>query len=350
MHKRLEIEPTEAETVRRMFDLFVHHSMGAGEVAKLLSKEGRLDRSGRSWSKQTILKMMRKTLYIGQCAYNRYDSKERQSRPKHEWIHIDVPAIVPVDTFNKAQERLGTYPWKAALGTTPTSSLLLSGMVYCGKCGEKMISGRACNSQYGYYVCRVYKNRTKAACPGVGHIPLEKLHAAVLDTVVNKILSGSRIAEIAGRVRRAQEVESADVERHRRAVIKAKSSIAKYLSAFESGAMDAVMVDGRLRELKEEIARHEAEVERLHALGGVGEEQITATVNDIRETVSSYENPRLVRRYLSKVIDRVTVEGKTMKVKAKSVTEFLPSVLKWQPVGESNPCDGTENPASSTTR
>lgn len=41
-----------------------------------------------------------------------------------------------------------------------------------------------------------------------------------------------------------------------------------------------------------------------------------------------------------------TVEGKTVTVKAKSVTEFLPGVLKWQPLGDSNPCDGTENPAS----
>ena len=60
------------------------------------------------------------------------------------------------------------------------SDYLLSGLVYCGFCQQKLIGCTAKSGRFHYYVCQRTLKRGRSACPGE-YIPRPKLEAAVLD-------------------------------------------------------------------------------------------------------------------------------------------------------------------------
>ena len=101
----------DAETVRRMYDLYLQgHS--ANTIAEMV---------GMKYDRLIVQILMRKT-NIGIISYNGEEYKGR-----HE-------AIIDTETYEKAMEMMRDR----SIQKTATSENLLTGLVYCAKCGAKM--------------------------------------------------------------------------------------------------------------------------------------------------------------------------------------------------------------------
>ncbi len=154
----LEIVPEEARVVELIFRLYTRDELGFRLIAQELNERGIKTRRGGNWNVVSIRDIIRNRSYIG--TYERFGLR----RPgMHE-------AIISREVFNEASERLRSRrPTGRIMKPEP---FLLSGFVYCGYCGNKMMGvtrrqswrrktdKRRVTGVYRYYQCQSKNNQS----------------------------------------------------------------------------------------------------------------------------------------------------------------------------------------------
>jgi site-specific DNA recombinase len=197
-----EIDPQEAEIVRRVYDLYLKDGLKGSTIAKRLEAEGIPSRSSyKKWWTSLIYSILRNKTYTGiaqmyktrrvepkkaakinQYRHNKKSSKE--DRPEEDWIAIPVPQIIDIQTWEAAQERLiinGIHSKRNNL----KNDYLLRGLVVCGLCGS-MAPGAVSNKNT-YYSCGAKRNRNLTTKPHDEIISIQRpmLDKNVWDSLVN---------------------------------------------------------------------------------------------------------------------------------------------------------------------
>ncbi|HHU98112.1 MAG TPA: recombinase family protein [Petrimonas sp.] len=132
-----EIDPEDAELVKTIYKLSIENNMGSRRIAKWLNENGHGHRAknGKYWSFRTITYMLTNPMYKG--CFHMYSTKLDETFISEQQDHL---IIIPEDLWEKNQRAVQGR--KRTIGSKPTGStasrVLLSGLVYCGHCGEKM--------------------------------------------------------------------------------------------------------------------------------------------------------------------------------------------------------------------
>lgn len=156
--RRLVVVPEEGSVVRYIFRLYLKDGLGIRRIARRLNEESLRTRRGGLWSMVTVRDILRNRAYVG--TYSRFG--------------VRVPAshapLISQEDFQRVQERLDQR--RPATGTRQVAPFLLSGLLYCGYCGNKMIGvtrkqkwqrrsdGAMRVGQYRYYQCESRTNRS----------------------------------------------------------------------------------------------------------------------------------------------------------------------------------------------
>lgn len=168
----LVVNPAEAATVKRIFDLFVNRKMSASKIARLLNLEKVPTKTGAEWSVSLVTRLLKNPLVIGKV---QFDGK------LYDGTH---QPIVDLDLYEAAQERLMVH--KKVHHRTLTSKFLLSGVARCAKCGC-LLQTRHKDASRKFYVCRGNERvSSDRACGGLSK------SARILDWIVVQ-----RIREVA---------------------------------------------------------------------------------------------------------------------------------------------------------
>lgn len=154
---RLEVIDDEAVVVRYIYRLYLHEGLGIRLIARRLNEEGLRTRRNRPWSMVSIRDILRNRVYLG--TYQR--------------LGIRVPgthtAIIAPDDFRAAQDRLSER--RTNYSPRNVTGFLLSGMVYCAACDNRMIGvsrrqswtrrrdGSEQVASYRYYQCESRTNQ-----------------------------------------------------------------------------------------------------------------------------------------------------------------------------------------------
>jgi site-specific DNA recombinase len=157
-NRRLAPVAEEAELVRHMFRLYTQEGLGIRLIARRLNEEGYRTRRGGNWSMVTIRDILRNRVYLG--TYARFGVRVPGSHP----------ALINPDDFRRAQDRMESR--RTADGPRKVSQFLLSGLAYCGACGNRMIGvsrrqswtrrsdGGVSSAEYRYYQCGSRTNQS----------------------------------------------------------------------------------------------------------------------------------------------------------------------------------------------
>jgi site-specific DNA recombinase len=209
------INEDEAAIVRRIFrDFAGGHSPKA--IARALNVEGVPGPNGKAWRDTTIrghatrrTGILRNDLYQGLIVWNRQryvrdprtGNRVSRANPETLWIRQDVPElrIVDPDLWNKVQVRLegvrqsplSVNIRKHAFWEQRRPRHLLTGIAFCHACGGPLASvGR------DYLACR--SARLEAGCSVKQSIRREKLEAAILSGLKDRLMTPDLVAEFVG--------------------------------------------------------------------------------------------------------------------------------------------------------
>jgi site-specific DNA recombinase len=194
------VEP-EAVVVRAMYDRYANDDGGVRAVASWLNDAGHRTRRGQRWSMVTVRDILRNTAYIG--TYRRFGLR----------LPASYEAIVDRNVYRQVQEKMqGRSPVRRNPKGEP---FLLSGIIYCGHCGQRMMGvtrrqtwrrkdGERARAEYRYYQCQSRINRNQCEYRTVSAPELEE---SVLDQVKRGMADGSTSApDVAPDPNRTDEV------------------------------------------------------------------------------------------------------------------------------------------------
>jgi len=258
---RLVIEPTEAALVPLIFDHYVNELHGSREIAARLNEGGHRTRSGRPFSWKSVLTILKNRVYLGEVGW------------RGEWFEAEHEPLVEPLVFERAQALLQERGEDAAKRVTLSSDYLLTGLVVCS-CGARFIGTAATgrSRSYRYYTCGTRQRYGTKTC-SAARLSAEALDEAVVHGLLD-VLSDSALIDEAVRRARERSAKSEQLTASELASVEAElhdvdSSIDRYLSSFERGALSEEVCGPRvkalseraraLRERREELAAEQAE-------------------------------------------------------------------------------------------
>ncbi|MGG2197856.1 recombinase family protein [Paenibacillus validus] len=195
----------EIDTVRWIFNQYAYEGVGYKKISNLLNEKGVPTQKGGQWSASTIRAIVYNEAYLGRRCWNKqeYQTKGVKWRDRSEWVITENahPAIIAKDLFelcqSKAKDRhKGGGQTHNPFQTKPHSPFWLRGMLYCDKCGSRMVGNSTSTTKvHGgqkYYLCGGYMRKGKAFCPYVGWrketlegVVTNKLRTALVRLIMN---------------------------------------------------------------------------------------------------------------------------------------------------------------------
>jgi site-specific DNA recombinase len=218
VRKQLEIDPKEADVVRRIFRLRSDGTdsrgrLGIRKIVKQLSSFKILNRSGKPWSVQAVHDILRDTTYIGLHPYRLFhlDGAAEKNTELREVTYMPCPAILDPDTFDKVQAILDSADAKVKAARLTNGSLMLTGLLYCDSCGAMMHIVTGKGGRYRYYVCGE-RHRTAGEGCAAPKLPLPKVEDAVTEVILPFMLASDRIPALAAAIHHAIKATRAPLE------------------------------------------------------------------------------------------------------------------------------------------
>lgn len=210
-HKKFEIVPTEAEIVRKIFDLYINEGMGYNSIANYLTDSGvptprmseqmRKEAEGKEykrqvkavWAIETIHGILQNDFYIGTLRQSKYtrvkiNGKSKKLDDGNHIIHEDHhQAIIDYHTFALARAAMESRSRNNYRGVKINDNVY-SGLLKCGDCGSPMFATGG-QSRKSAYTCGTYHRRGLKGCTS-HHIRVDKLDE-VVKLYIEKVMQNS---------------------------------------------------------------------------------------------------------------------------------------------------------------
>ncbi len=186
------IEPQEADTVRRIFYLFLS-GKGVRTIAKMLNAECVPTRYGNSWSKSSIMRVLRNYTYTGNLLLQKtfredhLTKRDAVNQGKLPQYHVagSHKTIISMEDYLAAQEELQRRAEKyAPPEKVYTNRYPYSGLITCGCCGGRYT--RKVTHGGSVWICRTYNTQGKAACASKA-IPETVLYQLTADICIEDL-------------------------------------------------------------------------------------------------------------------------------------------------------------------
>ena len=214
------IDPDGAAVVRFIFDQY-SAGVSAVRICAELNARGLTSSRGRRWSPETVIRIISNERYTGTYIWGDIRVPE------------GMPAIIDVKTFQEAQRMKRKTARHVDQGAV---DYLLTGKAFCGLCGAAMIGDSGTSksgTRHYYYSCQAHKARKGCSKRSVQKDCLE---GAVVDFVLDCVLSDSQIEKTADAVMALQEEELkssplAAMEAERQEVLKQIDNINNAIAA-----------------------------------------------------------------------------------------------------------------------
>ena len=283
-HVERRIDDGEAAIVREIFARCAE-DWGFTRIAKTLNDRGvpsPRPQQGRpsGWVASSIRSVLFRELYRGVIVWNRTQKRDGRGRVKFQrkaasdWLRIDAPAlrVVADAEWRAAHARLTTARDAYLCGTNGRlwgrpergveSKYLLPGISRCGLCGGSLyVKSRSHSGRRAYfYGCTSYHLRGKSVCTNNLEVPMDAVHAKVLEMASEALQPDVIEAAVA----RAVQLQ-AEAVKDREAPRKAAEDRIKGLDAEIVRLTNAIALGGELQPLLEALRARQAERERVAA-------------------------------------------------------------------------------------
>lgn len=349
---RLAVNPDEAATVRKVFQLYAD-GLSIKATAKRLNSEGIRSpqpRTGRqqSWAPSSVRNILRNERYHGIVAWGRTRKvrnpangrRINRRKPESEWLRLAAPdqKIVSDSLWARVQERLAfvnrTYGERGKQGgllrsRAASSRYIFSGLLKCGSCGSNfvIISGAGKNHRAAEYGCPTHFFR--GTCANRRRVASDVLERELLRKLQGDVVSPAAIDYVLRRLE--SEIEKAlgqlDADlleaQRRKAVL--ETELQNLGRAFATG-FDSPTIRAEITKREREIADLVTRVAGRKSNSARTQVRnlrkfVESSMNDVRSLLTGkHANLVATRMALSKHIEEIVLlpdEGQAVKYRGK---------------------------------
>lgn len=199
---KITVNPEGAELVRLIFHKYANEQLGATEIARLLTKEGRRTGQGSTqWKSNTVVKILRNEKYVGDLVqkktytpdYLTHEKRKNTGQVPLITIQNHHEPIVSREVWNLAQLRLQANNKHKPSGSGHSNRYLFSGRIKCGECGAGFVGRskyRKDGTKLRRWSCATAVRQGASGC-GIGKIvrdddALRMLKTALTNLKINR--------------------------------------------------------------------------------------------------------------------------------------------------------------------
>lgn len=331
------INESEAAIVRFIFE---KRASGSGyiNIINELNLKGFKTKRGSQFGKNSLHDLLKNKKYIGVYSFGRVAGGHTDKRNSHKtdenMIEIPdaIPAIISKELWNKVQQQM--IESKRSPGShTAKEEYLLSGLIYCGECGAKMVGSRVTSrgNKYVYYRCD--RQQRQNSC-GNSRIKKEDVEKEVLAFIEKEYLDPDKISELTAEINKAIASKLEEYETNNTHLLKEKENLTKRISNLLNALEEGESIDlirERLTENKRKLSEIESQllvISQKQLAVYLSEDQVSETVNSLS---AKDKSPEQVRAMLKMFVDKIIVKQNELEIK-------LRFALDWWRRGESNSC------------
>ena len=314
--RKLTVNELEAPVVKQMFQWSLEGE-GIREIVNRLNTDSKTTRAGKPWSRTTIHYMLTNPVYTGTLVWNR----SSLSRGTRSWnVDGDIirvpnshPALIATEQFERVQQLLEQRSPKVMHPRSVASPHLLSGLLFCVKCGARMIAIGAKSGRFSYYTCQSYWRHGKQVCHAK-MLNTNKLETFIVNVIKERILTEAhltRLIELLGEELHTHRTQAGEqTALLEKKLADAERRLSKLYQLIEDDKIAFEEVAPRLRELNEQRDRLKAEQAELDAKAATSSfplpstEEVRRYVEDLRETLSQgsiMERKSFVRSFIKRI-------------------------------------------------
>lgn len=203
------IREDEASVCRMLKDDYIKNRSLTG-TARMLNAAGHVTRAGMAWTPTAVWIIASSPFYAGIYRYNRYKGTENRTiNPEDEWVIIPDhhPAIFTLEEHEKMLsilEENGRQKNSVGKQCKRTNIHIFSGIVFCGKCGNKLTATPGRKHSDGYrtsvYSCPMKRKSSECDNPAVNDLIIGEF-------VINYILNMLNAKKTFSKIHTPEELE-----------------------------------------------------------------------------------------------------------------------------------------------
>lgn len=328
---KLYINPDGAETVARIFDMYVNRGMGLRRIKKALESEGvPTMKNHKHWTLKTILTILRNEKYCGDLIqgktvtpnYLEHRLKVKNSPEKMTVIQNHHEPIISRDLWLAAQK----HPAEGSVGCR--NRHIMSGKIFCGQCG-KSFSARTRKNRDGS-TTRVWRCRTAvsdgvSACPNgkqlrddaAMHILKEALSCVKLDEeyiIKNMLFIMKKV------LKSAVDRDPLNTEFYEKELTALRAQQMKILENELAGAYPQSVIQEKLKQLEQRKKKITEKIRGLQSQDGLSHtyEELERAAKKHIEGLLSLKNPSA--EYLRARLKGITIfPGRTAAAELEDI-------------------------------
>lgn len=299
------IDEATATNVRIIFNMYTTGS-SIREIEKWLNAHGIVNRTGNPFTKSTLSSLLNNERYIGVYTFKDVIREEDV-----------IPPIVSKAVFNRCQMLMGHHR-RAPSHRWSYSNYLLTGKVFCARCGSPMVGESGSNTyrkKYTYYKCLANKRGHSCKFKAV---PQNDLEALVIEKTMAAIRGYDVLLSVAlyeyGKRSAAIEDENCLESKLKNT----EAAIANLVSSVEQG-MPYERVKSRLAQLDQEAHTLSQQISEKR----LSERSITKAHAEYflkRFIGLDWTNLKAQQNIISLLVNRIEVDDQELKI-ALNLTE-----------------------------
>jgi len=331
-HCKLVVDEKEAETVRLIYDLYVHQRMGLRRIAKELAERGIARKDGSQIPTRTIQTVLENPKYKGYYCGGKTETLDigeryvRRTLPESEWVMYkdpSIPAIVSEALWDEAarirKERKSKFREDVSVPCNQ-GVYRYSGKIISGFDAAPNVSYTRCLYRYKEIEREAWQCRNHKDFAHPGNVG-PTLYSDELDTIVqgmlHELLGGydTIINDLMGRYQAAttgQQVEKrlAALQKEQGAIEKKRH---KLLDLYEEDAITKDEYIARSAEHKARLEAIQAERDTLNA-SSEKSQQMLEQLDELKQSVSRMaEESTPSKETIDSLIDKIVVRGDSTK-------------------------------------
>lgn len=320
------INPTEAQAVRLIFDMYAN-GYGYNMIANALNDGGYKTKLNRLFGKNSIFDILRNEKYIGRYVFNKRASKKlgnRVFKRDEEITRIDdaLPRIIDDELWNRVQLKLNQNQ-KPRMNATRV--YLLTGKLECGHCGSSYVGssyfrGRDKETKYFIYACN-QRQRKNGECNNKA-IRADLLENYVLDMIRDEILSDAAIHELSNMVLELG-IQAININKELKDDINKKRSslklqVDKLFDLYLEGDIDKEMLTNKTNKLKEQIEHYDSRLSEMNIshFEHLEIEKIRKYMYDLREKIHDADI-NVKKEIVDALVDNIIIHNDEVNINLK---------------------------------
>lgn len=317
----LEINKSEAEVIRRIYQWYLKEGYGAAKIANMLNERGLKTKRNCNWSQNAVCRILTNELYTGKIINGKQEVEDfltgkRKAKDETEWMVVDRPdlKIIEPSDFEKAQEILrGRHASFNMNRERQSNKHLFSTLIRCKECGWSFRrTVRTYKNTYVRWVCSGHNGKGADSCPNAVTVDEDEL-IDVLQEYFNHILSQKKkvVQYVVGEFQRTYKAKDENLEYEKELksqLNKLTKTREKYMNMYADDLISRQELNDKIGGSRKEIERLENELKMVSYYLTKGEQLEDVLNHTFKEVEDITDVREMTNTQLKRIIQKIEVD------------------------------------------